>query len=1361
MTKENKKLSVKKYCFPIVLLILGLLYNLPRFFMDGIPEYGHDTLFHVIRLTGLKNVWISPVDYTVVKSGTLVNIFYPWFTMYPMWILYKITSDFVIAFNLYNSLLTVATLLIAFYSMKEMTGDELSSFCFSVVYSFSLYRFLDMYLRTSLGENIAMVFLPLVLLGMYKILFVDHRKWFCLTAGMTLIAYSHILSLYLVSIVVLLITLCSLFFVDEKKKRIVSLIKAAMVSGLFSAGALIPIIRYSITDDLFRPDGSAEMFLANTCSLFSYIINSFFNNLTPFGIGLVVFVLILFNVFFLFRKHGREFLFPCILSVLSIVYMLFTTNLFPWEHLAGIPFVSVIQFPWRLDAFVTLFAAGAFSVFVSKTEKSKVKTCLCIIVSVVTLILFAFMVHGFNRQYVPNYLFNDDFIENNLEASSKDYIPSELYASYVSSGNMGIETYYHDVQVLPVNDRSEGREQHFVIEDAVQGEYIELPVAWFSSLSVKQNGIGTKSFITERGTASIRLDSNGKTDIVVSNSYSPLVYASWILSLLSVAAAFLYYKFEKRFGYADKIISVLRNKLWNKNTLIYVLSFIIPAVISFLVFFSQNIYPGGVNTPFVYDMRAQILPFYGYLSNPGPGFDSLLHSMSGGLGGSFLGIVAYYISPLDLVYSFVSVSSLPDAILLMTVLRIGLCGLFFSVFLNRSFFYKSSSLYIILFSCCYALMSYNIVYSMVPMWFGCVELLPLLALSLERIIRGKKNPWFVVFLVLSIVSNYYIAYMSIIAITIYFVFCLISENTALKDAVRRFAMFAVHGIIGAGISMAVLLPAALDLSRGRLAEGSVSTSNLLIKNGLVSVLGGFAPMSYFTLSANEPPYIFCGSAILIFALVWFLRKDTAVRVKIAGAAVLLIYLCSFIFGPLDRAWHGFHDSLGFSCRYSYTFVFFLICFAFKGTSGLSLEKYKVSHSIRSMLLVLLTVYTVFELYLNGSFLIAKLNVDYVYSTYDEYNRFADVLESGVDLMGHDEFGYHRMAKNFNYSSYDGALFGYDGLQQFSSSYNSRVVDYLGALGLDARNNVINDTGLTPAVANLLDVGYYYSYWYDKSDYYEYIDSYKIYHLYRNRNVLPFCYLLNPNRGAEQPFVRDDPFENINAVYSDIYGSDASVFTPHDFKAFDVETEEGLSMKQLDITPSSSGHYWFYRPYSYNYAGVAGYMPSELKNLGYYADDELLGTYGLNHNRYAADLGYLEAGQTYSFMLDNTYNADDLIYVYRYDDELCSEICASAGGFDITRADRTGLTLKGDVQTSCDAVLSLPYEDGYRIYVNGEKREYGAYRDSLILLRLNPGDDEIVIGYIPKGLMPGIIISLVFIISSVIYFAIGKKKTEKN
>ena len=172
------------------------------------------------------------------------------------------------------------------------------------------------------------------------------------------------------------------------------------------------------------------------------------------------------------------------------------------------------------------------------------------------------------------------------------------------------------------------------------------------------------------------------------------------------------------------------------------------------------------------------------------------------------------------------------------------------------------------------------------------------------------------------------------------------------------------------------------------------------------------------------------------------------------------------------------------------------------------------------------------------------------------------------------------------------------------------------------------------------------------------------------------------------------------------------------------------------------------------------MPSELKNLGYYADDELLGTYGLNHNRYAADLGYLEVGQTYSFMLDNTYNADDLIYVYRYDDELCSEICASAGGFDITRADRTGLTLKGDVQTSCDAVLSLPYEDGYRIYVNGEKREYGAYRDSLILLRLNPGDDEIVIGYIPRGLMPGIIISLVFIISSVIYFAIGKKKTKK-
>ena len=73
-----------------------------------------------------------------------------------------------------------------------------------------------------------------------------------------------------------------------------------------------------------------------------------------------------------------------------------------------------------------------------------------------------------------------------------------------------------------------------------------------------------------------------------------------------------------------------------KNTFInnfklYFLSFFIPFVIAFLVFYSNSIsgYPfSGLNTILTYDLQIGMMPLYSYLSNLGNGFNNLFFSIS-------------------------------------------------------------------------------------------------------------------------------------------------------------------------------------------------------------------------------------------------------------------------------------------------------------------------------------------------------------------------------------------------------------------------------------------------------------------------------------------------------------------------------------------------------------------------------------------------------------------------------------------------------------------------------------------------------------------------------------------------------------
>lgn len=57
------------------------------------------------------------------------------------------------------------------------------------------------------------------------------------------------------------------------------------------------------------------------------------------------------------------------------------------------------------------------------------------------------------------------------------------------------------------------------------------------------------------------------------------------------------------------------------------------------------------------------------------------------------------------------------------------------------------------------------------------------------------------------------------------------------------------------------------------------------------------------------------------------------------------------------------------------------------------------------------------------------------------------------------------------------------------------------------------------------------------------------------------------------------------------------------------------------------------------------------------------------------------------------------------------------------------------------MLSIPYEEGFSIRVNGEKVEYSKAVSDFISFELSDGENEIEISFAPKAFMPDLLCRL--------------------
>ncbi|MFV0239327.1 MAG: YfhO family protein, partial [Lacrimispora sphenoides] len=300
---------------------------------------------------------------------------------------------------------------------------------------------------------------------------------------------------------------------------------------------------------------------------------------------------------------------------------------------------------------------------------------------------------------------------------------------------------------------------------------------------------------------------------------------------------------------------------------VYILSAILPVLGMCIIFLYCGIYPLGKTSNLASDLYYQYIDYFGWLRNVLTGEAELTYSFSMSLGNQTVGLYAYYLSsPLNLLVYFFPKEQLPLFVFVITLVKISLCGASFAYF-ARSRFNQCKDSYVIVASLAYSLMQYNIAQLTNIMWLDGVYLIPLMLAGVYQFITKGKHQFFCFTIFLSILFNWYTAYMNCLFVVLYYLYerFLYEKNINITKFIKDFLAFIFYEFLGVLSSSFFFLPVILAMVKGKADFGTEDIFKIHNNGNIYDLKRGFmfgntAPDTTRQLS------LYCGYFIFAFVI---------------------------------------------------------------------------------------------------------------------------------------------------------------------------------------------------------------------------------------------------------------------------------------------------------------------------------------------------------------------------------------------------------------------------------------------------------------------------------------------------------------
>ncbi|HIX55767.1 MAG TPA: hypothetical protein H9853_12160 [Candidatus Sphingobacterium stercoripullorum] len=517
------KKYIKDIEINIIFIILSIIYEV-TFVLGNKPlayyeKFKGDQLFHIARLSGLKNIFTNPISFSTYHGvGNGVNFFYPWLTFYPAEIFSGILHSEFKGMVVFLLLLTYLTFVLSYYPAKRyLKWNTKRSIIFSFLWTFSTYRGLNFFNRTDIGELLATIYIPVLVMSFIDLIkHKNYNNWIIIAISMSLILFSHILSTLIVTFILILVLLIN--YTSIRDIRIWwSLLKAVIATSLLTIGFWMPMLQQMKYIPITRPFVAVlEDWAININDMIGNSMNS---NYLLANVGIIV-IFIVFISLIKFKKLSVD---EKKILIIVLVLLWGCTKAFPWQIFQS-TFINYIQFPWRLMMFASFFAYLLGAILLDEIDIKYVVSLF----GVILISHYAFVI-GLPKDKVT--LLNND---RNIEKISKEYINADYYPKAATKDPVSIENkkfVISNKEAKVSNYKNTDTEFKFtVINESNKKVIVDVPILYYLGTVVKNNNKLIPVTISSRGTVQVEL-SNKNNNVVISSRYTKLARISQAISL--------------------------------------------------------------------------------------------------------------------------------------------------------------------------------------------------------------------------------------------------------------------------------------------------------------------------------------------------------------------------------------------------------------------------------------------------------------------------------------------------------------------------------------------------------------------------------------------------------------------------------------------------------------------------------------------------------------------------------------------------------------------------------------------------------------------------------------------------------------
>jgi len=434
------------------LAVTVIFSSLPLFVTFMIK--GHDVLFHLARIESIKDAMLAgefPIKiYSdwLCGNGYASGVYYGDALLYIPAVLRMMGFNLMQSYNIFIFFCNLSTCVISYFCFKGISKSKVTAVIGAALYTTSIYRLIDIYIRSAVGEYAAMVFIPLTAYGLYKIYTEDtqsdgySKNWIIPVMGFTGIINSHILTCEMVGVFTILLCIV-LFKRTFEKKRFIVLVKTALYTCIAGAGFLVPFIQYFIKGGIVATD--VDRFYTGVQQYGAYLTQIFepfttYSGLTPdidssisaampvnagaalgFGAIVLIYVLVMGYV-----KEKKERVAAWISLAFAALSVWMSTCLFPWnaiKSMSGRLGGLYSNYPWRFLSIASIMLVLCIVIALKSLHGRKLYIAVAAVLLGINALQSAVLLCDIVNNAEPYRVYQADDIDTMEAVIGAEYLP--------------------------------------------------------------------------------------------------------------------------------------------------------------------------------------------------------------------------------------------------------------------------------------------------------------------------------------------------------------------------------------------------------------------------------------------------------------------------------------------------------------------------------------------------------------------------------------------------------------------------------------------------------------------------------------------------------------------------------------------------------------------------------------------------------------------------------------------------------------------------------------------------------------------------------------------------------------------------